>query len=584
MALSGQRIAALDVGQTATKLVVLERSGGSAKVVKTASFRNRDEGLMDQIEAAEHMVSWLEEQDVADVEFVIGLPQFMAMTQITDFPPVVGSQLQDLVEFETQQLAGLTDEEFIHDYQPLKPYHTYQNPALIAVCRESLIESRVELFEKSEINIQSLFMEGQALLASYLFSHRGAASSDELVLLMDVGAENTTMVVVLNEQILYVSSFLFGGEFFTESLAKHLGVSEIEAERTKFASKLMHEDTDSPLTRTARNLIVELEANLDNWRNHDEAAAKLKISAIHLSGGGALTEGLVDFLHANYHCPVENISHPLLAATADHPESWNIAFGLGLLGLAGPTPKLAANLLPQKLRWESLRRKRMGFLYAALFLLAIVCGSILSLLFLGAQKQHEKLSARTQRLDRCKAIVPDVIKARNAIDRCDLMLRPFVARGNRNIVVVNAIDQISQAKQNGDWMCLLTDYPLSYRDQPDEFVTHSSKSAPTLLGPSNETTGAKGVILTSSCVPWTAIAVSGFTPRRSEFRNVREMIRRLNESNLFERVDANPQLSPLDSQVRTPWLMFGMRPYSLICHLESTEFAPTPKKTNGKAK
>ncbi len=582
MAFGAKRIAGLDVGQTATKAIVLEKQGGSARVVKCLSFRNRDEGLMDQTEVADHLSVWLREQGVADNDFVVGLPQYMAMTQLTDFPPVKGAQLDDLVAYETQQLAGLTDEVFIHDHQELQPFFHYDNPVLLGVCREAMIENRLSVFTKSNLKLDRMCLDGQALLATYLDQRREAAAADELVLLLDIGAENTTMVLVLGDQAVYYNSFLFGGDFFTEQLSRHLGVSEIEAEKTKFGSRLDPADPQSPLTVAAQTFVMELEAALDNWRNHDPKSEQLKIGQIHLSGSGGSLEGFDEFLRNNYHCDVARLSVPGVTAAGEDPNGFNIVYGLALIGLRPGRSKAALNLLPAEQRWVALRRKRIGYLYAALLMLTLLGAAYLVLTFLSLRKEREELVRRTRRLEMCEKIMPGLLGSKESIDHYDVMLQPFAARGNRNMTVVRAVDQLSQTKQSNNWIYLLADYPASYHGKQETFkLVNGNNRVPFPLG--GNPISRTPAILASSVQPWEAIAISGFTPKERELKDVRESIRLLNDSKLFTGVDANPRMSPMDAQLRKEWLMFRMKWFSLICPLETVEFK-LPEATNGGAR
>ena len=581
MTLGARRVAGLDIGQTSTKLVVVEAARGGVKVVKTAIFRNREEGILDLAEVREHLATWLHEQGWADLDFNVGLPQYMAMTNIADFPLSGTAKLEEMVAFETQQLAGLTDEVFLDDYRRLRAFHHYQNPVLIGVARETLVEQRLDLLRRAEVRVDHLFLDGEVLASVFTQTRKTEAAAKGLALVLDVGAENTTLVIVLDGQVLYLSSFLFGGDFFSEALARHLGTSELEAEKTKRGTRLVPTDEQSPLTRTARNFVVELEAGLDTWRTHDPEATKLRIESIWLSGGGAQLAGFGEFLQQTYNCPVEPLVAPdMTAQQGEAAAAFNIAYGLARHGLDDVKRPAILSLMPAALRWQALRRKRLAALYLAMVLLVLLCAGYFALSLFALNQEWESLNRQGERLDKCKAVVPELTFARDAIERYQHMLQPFAARGNRNRKFVEAIDKLNAAKQSGDWVYLVADYPLSYRNTPDPLQrvgdAPSSAGAVGLLGPmpAGPLTGGDDqvTVLAQTAMPWTGLAVSGFTPRQKELQNVREMIRLLNDSKFFVKVDANPHLSAEDGQARAQWMMFGMKPFSLVCPFADVEF------------
>ncbi len=612
MSLGSQRVAGLDIGQTSTKLVVLEKKGDGARLVKTAIFRNREEGIIDTEELGEHLLSWLREQNCSNLDHFLGLPQYMVMTQIADFPPGSESKLEEMVSYETQQLAGLTDEAFIHDHRRLKGFYRYQNPVLIAVCRESMVTHQLEILDARELKINNLFMNGQALYTSFLNSRPDKAPEsmfrqivagdtyvashpdkalDGIGLLLDIGAENTTLTVVFEGQILHVSSFLFGGDFFTEALARHLGSSELETEKTKRNSRLNLEDSQSPLTRTAQNFVVELESALDNWRGHDPEASKLKVAAVYLSGGGSRLTGFAEYLQKTYNCPVESLAPTAGGKTGEDGALYSIAYGLALQGLAEETPAEALSLAPPRLRWLTRRRKRIPHLFAAAGLLALLCIGYFALsFFVELNFARPKLKKRREELFLCEAIVPELKKSKEAIKRYQQMLQPFAARGNRDRTCVRGLELLSQAKQEGDWFYFMAD-PLSYvgATDPFEFRRSAAKTGGnrSLLGTpvGSRTQEPEQEVVASSVMPWQGLVVSGFTlvKRQNPLENVKKMKEILNQSQVFKGVDMNPDLSSKDAQVMKPWSeIFRMRPFSLICPLAEVEFGP--EKNEGKSK
>jgi type IV pilus assembly protein PilM len=224
--------AGLDIGKSSTKFVALRMVKGRIELVKHAIFHAREEGLVDEEEVVEHVAGWLRELEMDETETRIGLPQYMAMSQVSDFPEAEGQQLDDMVQYEVRQLGGLTDEEFIHDYVRLNPFDDQQNPVFLAECRESVIENRLQRLGPAGIHVEAIHMDGQALADVYL-QNQPEDEKDKQILLLDIGGENSTLALVRDGQLIHVGSFLFGGDFFNEALAKRYGMNVADAERMK---------------------------------------------------------------------------------------------------------------------------------------------------------------------------------------------------------------------------------------------------------------------------------------------------------------------------------------------------------------
>ena len=109
----------LDIGQTSAKLVVLSRSGKKAILRRAEVFSSRDEGIRgdDELELFNAVGGWLKDMKLGVPHVYLGMPQYMATTQVSDFTPgAKGEDLEKMVGFETMQLSGLSDERFLYDY------------------------------------------------------------------------------------------------------------------------------------------------------------------------------------------------------------------------------------------------------------------------------------------------------------------------------------------------------------------------------------------------------------------------------------------------------------------------------------
>ncbi len=588
MSFGKERIAGLDIGQTTTKLVVVERAGKKTRVVKTALFDHREEGLVDEQEVVEHLGAWLNEAGAMKAECRIGLPQYMAMTQVSNFPPGINGKLDEMVQYETQQLAGLTDEVFLQDYMRLQPFEGFENPVLLAVCRDSVIENKLNTLAPAEIPIEALHMEGSALCEAYLHQ-MPEEEKDKLVLVLDVGSENTTMGLVLKGQVIHLGSFLFGGDFFTEALAKHLGVNEMEAERVKKTSRLNVGSDDCPMAARAQGFIMELEAALDVCSTYNPQTSDLRISSIYLSGGGSLVTGFDEFLEKTYNCPVKPLTCPDVKAqrSVDDPERtdpglFNIALGLALEGAIRRKRHEAISLTPEDVEWRSLRRKRASMPYMALALLILLCAGYLGGYYWILGKERAKLTERKAELDACTKLAEPIQESRKKIRRYQQILTPIAARGNRNIKFVKALDEVSQASGPDDWFYLVAD-PLAYHNQEEPMETFQygkskedkRESVFKFVQDASSAPEDKRICVRAGTVkPWEGLIFSGFSASRSADRreNIKRIITTLQGGSVFEKVDTLAELSETDRQARGPWMKFGMLPFRLGCRFKDIEF------------
>lgn len=226
----------LDIGQTSTKLLCLSRSGHKAVVKRAEIFRSREEGILgdDEQEQLEAISGWLKELKLQDQRVVLGLPQYMATTQLSDFAKgAKGAELEKMVGYETMQLAGISDDVFIHDYAVMPAGNGRENPVLIGIAREANVEDYVGRAAGVSIQIEDVAMAGLSLANAFFQLQPKAAKQPGVQLLLDIGTETTTMALVAQGQVVYIGSMMFGGTNMTQEIANQLKLAMDEAERRK---------------------------------------------------------------------------------------------------------------------------------------------------------------------------------------------------------------------------------------------------------------------------------------------------------------------------------------------------------------
>ena len=181
----------LDVGQYAARLVVLERKGQRMAVARAEEFNIAKEGILDETElySDSGLGKWLKENKLDKAKFTVGLPQYLCTTRIVnDFAPNAKQDaMEQMVNYETMQLAGLSEDTFLSDYQTMPPAFEVVNPVIIGFCREMLSNEMYDKADKVPMELDDLTMDAMALVNCFSYLHPEANVIDELQLLIDIG-------------------------------------------------------------------------------------------------------------------------------------------------------------------------------------------------------------------------------------------------------------------------------------------------------------------------------------------------------------------------------------------------------------
>ncbi len=563
----------LDIGQTAVKAVLLSRNvrkkDSSGLKIRYESFSLWEEGILDEGELYKSLGTWLQEKKLTGISTCVGLPQYLTTPQISDFPPGISGELLDkMVRDETAHLSGLSDEKFVYDYQVLPPAFGRNNPALIGICRETVVEERCSRLADIKVNVQDLAMSGLAMANAFFYLHLRERENSKLQLLIDLGTENSTLAIIAQGQVLYVSSLMFGAKRITKALAEELNCSEHEAELRKKTYQAAWGNPDCPLLPVVKQLERELDSALEHWRQSTTESGALPIVKIWLTGGGAQLWGLNAHLIRTYGCQVGLFGPP----GPDHlPESENptgseispemtIAFGLALQGINAGEYQIS--LIPELLRWQQAKMARFKYLFWTAALLILILAAALAGAYFQIVREQKALEIRLNELNVCRNLVPKLDDRLAQIGHCQRMLVPLVEYGTRGWRFLATVDELQRAmvpkQSNRDGWCIYIADEFSYRKSAGIIGT---KSGPTTAS-GTDSKGSGGIIRlqprnvaaeTSSSNAAEAepipvfkmellqqMIVGGFSPRqpdKAKYEVPKDILDSLNAGQLFQGAD-----------------------------------------------
>jgi Tfp pilus assembly PilM family ATPase len=555
----------LDLGQSSAKLVQVALRGKAVQVVRTAVFDARREGLLDEAEMFAGTASWLKELGLVDRDVCIGLPQHLATTQVSDFPPhAKGDELSGMVGFETVQLAGLSDEAFASDYQVMAPEFGRKNPVLIGICRQAAVDERNHAFAQAGVRVCEVAMEGLGAINALLYLRPEVRAEKGPQMVLDLGAEGSTLLVLAAGQVLYAGTLLFGAVRFEKALA-------VLAAGGGGAQTAAAGAADSPLLAAHRQLEGEIRNSIEHWRagERQEIAGKAVVK-IWVCGGGAKIEGIAESLGRAYGCPGE-VFGPRAAGGQPDPQS-AVALGLALQGLG--TAGIAISLCPEPIAWARARKQRFGYLAAAAVILV-------SLTVFYLVRQSRELERRTRdmadqigNLDKCKALIPKLEENAQLIQHHEKMLLPVIEKGNRAGRFLTGIAKLAAAQGEGDWFIYLADELSFDEGKPKDEKPGSAAAperaaaAPTMAFPgtlysldSAEAAPAPlQAVLVASIEQLRSMVMAGHSPKsgRDVLEPVKAIRARLNQSGLFKDADLLPKPERVgrEEDIFQPWALY----------------------------
>ena len=223
----------------------------------------------------------------------IALPAAAVITKKIIVP--AGQREEDLemqVESEANQYIPFALDEVNLDFQVVGPAPSSPDEVevLIAASRKERVEDRVAVAEAAGLKPMVMDVESYAALAAFELIEKQLpeGGQNQIIALVDVGANSMNLTVLKNDQQLYAREQAFGGNQLTQDIARQYGMNFEEAEAAKRANNLP--DTyDSELLRPfVDNMALEVSRALQFFFTSTQFN---QVHHIVLAGGCAILPG-----------------------------------------------------------------------------------------------------------------------------------------------------------------------------------------------------------------------------------------------------------------------------------------------------
>lgn len=380
----------IDVGRCALKAMrVRAGDNGQVEIIAHESIEHGE--ILSQAEGkksamvTESLEKFLSRHDISRDRIVVGVPGQHTLSRFSKLPPVEPKKIPDIVRFEADQQIPFDLDEVIWDYQTFQEPDSPDVSVGIFAMKRELIRDHLLPFEQAGIEPVAVQSTPLALYNAMMFEER---IGEATVVLLDVGAENTDLIVAQKHD-LWTRTIPLGGNKFTDVLVKSFKLSFAKAEnlkRTAATSKYARQVFQA-MRPVFAELVQELSRSLGYYRStHREAVLKRVIGL----GNAFQLPGLQKYLQQNLQLTVDRPTTFQQATTGDMGDAaafaelipgYFVAFGLGIQGLdilhaASVSVPVKSNLLPPQIVKQVIWRKKRPFFAAAAACLGLAAGVI----------------------------------------------------------------------------------------------------------------------------------------------------------------------------------------------------------------
>lgn len=377
----------IDIGQAGLKAIRLKYAEASQQVMALAFDYVPHAKILSQPDAvpheliAESLKTFFARNETKNDRIAISVPGQNSLTRFIQLPPVQIAKIADIVKYEAKQQIPFELDEVIWDYQPIGSgieeggFLLDAEVGLFAMKRDLLMQ-HLQPFNEAKAEVDLIQIAPLTLYNFLSFdqlgvrSEAGPANPEDYTILLDMGADNTTLLVS-NGLKIWIRNIPIGGNNFTRALTKDMKLTFAKAEHLKCnATKAPDPKAVFQALRPVFNdFVSEVQRSIGYFSSVNRGA---KIQRILGAGNGFKLAGLQKFLHQSLQYPVERVETFAGMIGTNVTESplfqenimaFVVPYGLALqtLGLT----RIKTTLLPKEIQTERLIRKKKPWAVAA---------------------------------------------------------------------------------------------------------------------------------------------------------------------------------------------------------------------------
>jgi type IV pilus assembly protein PilM len=380
---------AIDIGSNSLKALHLSAEGGAVEVIGFDNIRHSKILTGSGVTDAERdelialsLRQFIQQNDLGKDDVVISVPSQNSFARFVNLPPVEQKRIPEIVKFEAAQQIPFDINDVQWDWQLMTETGSPENKVGIFAVKNEVVTSALAHFSRENVTVSYVQMAPMALYNYMLYDRADLGSSDnQAIVVLDIGAENTDLVVCTRSTV-WQRCIPMGGNAFTKAISDAFKLNFEKAEklkRTAAMSKYARQIFQA-MRPVFTDLASEIQRSLGFYSSSNPDTKLSKIIAL---GGGTNMRGLLKYLQQTLRIPVERPdSFKKLAISSDVSAAkfhesvcdFGIVYGLALQGL--DLARIESNLLPRSIARSMVwvgKAKHFTAAACVLLLVSVLC-------------------------------------------------------------------------------------------------------------------------------------------------------------------------------------------------------------------
>jgi len=311
----------LDIGASSVKAVQLTPGRGGHELVRLGIAPLHPETIVDGVIMDSGTVlsaiqQIFTENQIKTKDVVVAVSGHSVIVKKIKVGRMKLEELEEQIPFEAEQYVPYAIEDVNLDFQVLESTNPEANEmdVLLVAVKKDIINDYLSII--STAGLKAVVVDVDAFALQNAFEIAYEMEKDQVVGLVNLGAAVMNINILQGGMSEFTRDSALGGNRYTESIQKMLGLSYEQAESLKLGGKVdgrTYEDARPAIEMVNTELAGEIRRSFDFFRSSSHSDT---IHRVLLSGGCARLSGLVEYLSESLEIPCE-VANPLRNIKAD---------------------------------------------------------------------------------------------------------------------------------------------------------------------------------------------------------------------------------------------------------------------------
>jgi type IV pilus assembly protein PilM len=311
----------LDIGASSVKAVQLKGGRGGYELLRLGIAPLHPETIVDGvimdsgtvISAIQQIVT---ENQIKTKDVVVAVSGHSVIVKKIKVQRMKPEELEENIPFEAEQYVPYAIEDVNLDFQILEsatPGSNEMDVLLVAV-KKDIINDYLSIISTAGLSVVVVDVDAFALQNAFEIAYE--ADREQVVGLVNLGGAVMNINILQGGMSEFTRDSALGGNRYTESIQKMLGLSYEQAEALKLGGEVdgrIFEDARPAIDMVNTEVAGEIRRSFDFFRSSSHSDT---IHRVVLSGGCARLPGLVEYLSENLEIPCD-VANPLRHVKAD---------------------------------------------------------------------------------------------------------------------------------------------------------------------------------------------------------------------------------------------------------------------------